>query len=46
MLMLQQDSNCEHCRVRKAMQEKYIAEMMDLYAEDVSFKMCSLKVLD
>jgi hypothetical protein len=30
------DSNCEHCRVRKAMQQKYIAEMMDLYAEDVS----------
>ncbi len=27
-------SNCDHCRVRKAMQEKYLAEMMDLYADD------------
>lgn len=27
-------SSCEHCRVRKAMQEKYVHEMMDLYAED------------
>ena len=25
---------CEHCRVRKAMQDKYVHEMMDLYAED------------
>lgn len=30
------DSNCEHCRVRKAMQDKYLAEMMELYSEDVS----------
>lgn len=28
------NSNCEHCRVRKAMQDKYVNEMMDLYAED------------
>ena len=27
-------SQCEHCRVRKAMQDKYVHEMMDLYAED------------
>ena len=27
-------STCEHCRVRKAMQDKYVAEMEDLYAED------------
>lgn len=39
-VLLSTDSNCEHCRVRKAMQEKYIAEMMDLYSEDVSAKVC------
>ena len=27
-------TNCDHCKVRKAMQEKYLAEMMDLYADD------------
>ena len=27
-------SNCEHCRVRKAMQDKYVNEMMELYGED------------
>jgi anion-transporting ArsA/GET3 family ATPase len=36
LLFPKKDSNCEHCRVRKAMQEKYIGEMMELYAEDVS----------
>ena len=27
-------SNCDHCRVRKSMQEKYLGEMMELYSED------------
>ncbi|KDN51981.1 putative arsenite translocating ATPase [Tilletiaria anomala UBC 951] len=27
-------SDCEHCKVRKAMQDKYLGEMMDLYADD------------
>lgn len=35
------DSNCEHCRVRKAMQEKYVSEMMELYAEDVRARFAS-----
>ena len=27
-------STCEHCRVRKSMQDKYYNEMIDLYGED------------
>ncbi|WFD29115.1 arsenite-transporting ATPase [Malassezia sp. CBS 17886] len=27
-------STCEHCRVRKQMQDKYVREMLALYAED------------
>ncbi|EPQ25993.1 uncharacterized protein PFL1_06448 [Pseudozyma flocculosa PF-1] len=34
LLFPKKGSNCEHCQVRKSMQEKYLAEMMDLYAED------------
>lgn len=36
------DSNCEHCRVRKAMQNKYVGEMMELYAEDFHIVRCPL----
>jgi hypothetical protein len=27
-------SNCEHCRVRQKMQQKYLAEAFELYEED------------
>ncbi|MCO5581035.1 hypothetical protein L7F22_034910 [Adiantum nelumboides] len=37
LLFPKKGSNCEHCSVRKAMQNKYLGEMMELYAEDVSF---------
>lgn len=47
LLFPKKGSNCEHCSVRKAMQNKYLGEMMELYAEDVSwapvsFSTCSL----
>ncbi|SNX85153.1 probable arsenite translocating ATPase (ASNA1) [Melanopsichium pennsylvanicum] len=34
LLYPKSDSNCQHCRVRKQMQDKYVAEMMELYADD------------
>lgn len=34
LLYPKKDSNCQHCQVRKSMQEKYLAEMMELYADD------------
>ncbi|UZJ54417.1 hypothetical protein CBS101457_003737 [Exobasidium rhododendri] len=42
LLFPKKNSNCEHCRVRKAMQQKYIAEMMDLYSEDFHIIKCPL----
>lgn len=34
LLYPKKDSNCQHCRVRKQMQDKYVGEMMELYADD------------
>ena len=34
MLINLLDSSCEHCKVRWAMQKKYLAEVNDLYSED------------
>ncbi|KAN0061185.1 Golgi to ER traffic-related protein [Thecaphora frezii] len=34
LLFPKKGSNCEHCQVRKSMQEKYLAEMMELYDGD------------
>ncbi|MCO5584883.1 hypothetical protein L7F22_038815 [Adiantum nelumboides] len=42
LLFPKKDSNCEHCRVRKAMQNKYVGEMMELYAEDFHIVRCPL----
>ncbi|CAD6578010.1 MAG: Golgi to ER traffic- protein [Cyphobasidiales sp. Tagirdzhanova-0007] len=34
LLFPKKDSSCEHCKVRWAMQKKYLAEVNDLYSED------------
>lgn len=34
LLYPKKGTNCEHCRVRKQMQDKYVKEMEELYADD------------